>query len=283
MDKIKSYIKLIRVKHWIKNGLIFLPLFFSHLISTENIISTIIAFVAFSFMASVIYIINDIKDVDKDRNHPRKKNRPIASGKVSPKEASCIAIVLLLLSIVLNYFATKIWCGPALYVLFAYLIINIFYSCGGKNIPILDVILLATGFILRVYYGAFVIDVNVSTWLFLTILSASLFLGLGKRKKELKVKDEVRPVLKNYTEKFLENFMNICLTLLIVFYSLWTMEQANDYLFISIPLLIVIFMQYMMCIENGDEGDPITVLFQNKMIIVTAIIYIAFMAAIMIF
>lgn len=277
-----NYIKLIRIKHWIKNGLIFLPIFFSLSFTKENIISTIWAFFAFSFMASTIYIINDIKDVKKDRNHPKKKTRPIASGKVTIPSAIILAILLFISSIILNYFATKVLFTSALICLLAYLVINLFYSFGAKDIPILDIAILATGFILRVYYGAFIINVPVSNWLFLTILSASLFMGLGKRKKELKIKEEVRKVLKEYNENFLNNFMNICLCLLIVFYSLWTMEQNIRYLFLSIPMVIVILMQYMLYMENSDEGDPITILFQSKPLIVSVFIYLVFMILVMV-
>ncbi len=277
-----NYIKLIRIKHWIKNGLIFLPIFFSQSFTKENIISTIVAFFAFSFMASTIYIINDIKDVKKDRNHPKKKNRPIASGKVTIPNAIILAILLFISSIILNYFATKVLFTSALICLLAYLVINLFYSFGAKDIPILDIAILATGFILRVYYGAFIINVPVSNWLFLTILSASLFMGLGKRKKELKIKEEVRKVLKEYNENFLNSFMNICLGLLIVFYSLWTMEQNISYLFLSIPMLIIILMQYMLYMENSDEGDPITILFQSKPLIVSVLIYLIFMILVMV-
>ena len=277
-----KYIKLIRVKHWIKNGLIFLPLIFSKSFLWTNIFDTVLAFFAFSLMASFIYIINDIRDIEKDRKHPRKKNRPIASGAISIKKAICVAIVVLVLSIILNYFSTGVVFSPDLICLLSYLIVNLCYSFGMKNIPILDVVLLAMGFIIRVYYGAAIIDVPVSNWLFLTILNASFFLGLGKRRKEFKIKDEVRAVLKNYNEKFLESFMNICLTLVIVFYSLWTVEQNNQYLFLSIPLLITIFMQYMLYMENSDEGDPITLLFQNKSLLITAMIYVIFMGIVMV-
>lgn len=277
-----KYIKLIRVKHWIKNGLIFLPLFFSQSFSKDNILATVIAFFAFSLMASFVYIVNDIRDIEKDKLHPRKKERPIASGAIKIKQAIIIAGFVLILSILLNFLAIGTFLHMALYCLIAYLLINICYSFGMKNIPILDVVLLAMGFIIRVYYGAAVIDVPVSNWLFLTILNASFFLGLGKRKKELVVKKDVRSVLKNYNENFLTNFMNICLTLVIVFYSLWVMEQNKEYLFLSIPLIITIFMQYMLYMENSEEGDPITVLFQNKHLLATITIYLIFMFIVMV-
>ena len=150
-----------------------------------------------------------------------------------------------------------------------------------KNLPIVDVSLLTTGFILRVYYGASVLAIPVSSWLFLTILSASLYMGFGKRRKEFSNSEEVRPVLKYYNKRFIENFMNITLTLVIVFYSFWTMEQNSTFLYVSIPMLIIIFMQYMLFVETGNEGDPVTVLFQHKSLFVTVSVYVLYMMAVM--
>ena len=174
----RNYVKLIRVKHWIKNLLIFIPMFFSKQINLDNILTTLIGFFAFSFVASFIYIINDIRDVEKDKLHETKKNRPIASGKISIKNASIFSVIIIGLAIILSIFASKNYLSLILIV--TYLLINMYYSFGGKNIAIVDVILLAAGFVLRVYYGASLINVKVSDWLFLTILNASLFLGFGK-------------------------------------------------------------------------------------------------------
>ena len=144
----KKYISLFRMKHWIKNGLIFLPLFCSCTFELEKIIATLFAFLSFSFMASFVYIMNDIRDVEKDRNHPRKKERPIASGEISIPKAILISILLIILSIVLNYVATQKLLNAALGTLLLYLVNNICYSFGMKNIPIVDVLLLTFGFIL---------------------------------------------------------------------------------------------------------------------------------------
>lgn len=282
VEKMKKYIKLLRVKHWIKNGLIFLPLVCSYSFSNENIFTIALAFFAFSFMASFVYIMNDIRDIEKDRKHPRKKNRPIASGTVSVTKAQIIAIAILAVSIAFNYLATGSLLNVPLGVLLIYLANNICYSFGMKNIPILDVLLLTAGFVLRIYYGATIINVPVSSWLFLTVLTAALYLGLGKRRKEFSNADEVRPVLKYYNKRFIDNFMNISLTLVIVFYSFWTMEQTSTLLYFSIPILIVIFMQYMLFMETGNEGDPVTLLFQHKSLLFTAIFYIIYMLGVMI-
>lgn len=282
VSKVKEYIKLIRIKHWIKNGLIFLPLIFSMSFEIENIVKTILAFFAFSFMASVIYIINDINDREKDKKHPRKCKRPIASGTISIQNAIAIGIILFIVSLVLHFFAIQRLLHYSALFLIGYFFINILYSYGAKNISIVDVIILASGFIFRVYYGASIINVPVSNWLFLTILSASLFMGFGKRNKELKMNGEVRGVLKDYTEKFLDNFTIISVILFIVFYSLWSYEQNNVFIIYLVPLLLIIVMQYMLCMEKSNEGDPMTLLLQNKSLIVTFFIYVFCIAGIMV-
>ena len=268
-----KYLKLIRIKHWIKNILIFIPLLCSGLINYNNVIDCIIGFFAFSFASSFIHIINDIKDIEKDKLHPTKKNRPLASGKVKKSTAIYIAIFLITLSIASNFLINNSIFNLSLYLLFAYIIINILYSFGLKNIAIIDIILLASGFILRVYYGASIINVEVSDWLFLTILSGSLFLGLGKRKKELITSEKSRKVLQEYNEAFLDKFQYVTLGLMLVFYSLWVIEQDIKYLSFTIPLIIILFMRYCLIIEKSDEGDPTTILYQDKFLMLLSLLY----------
>lgn len=268
-----KYLKLIRIKHWIKNILIFLPIICAGMLNSDSIVKTILGFLSFSLISSFIYIINDIKDIEKDKNHPRKKNRPLASGVVKKHTAIAIAVVMLILSLSITIIINKSITNLSLYLLLSYMIINIAYSLGLKNVAIIDVVLLSSGFILRVYYGASLFDIDVSCWLFLTILNASLFLGLGKRRKELMNTKESRIVLKDYNESFLEKFQYLALTLTIVFYSLWTIEQNIKYLYFTIPLLMIIFMKYCLFIEKNDEGDPITVLFEDKILILLCMIY----------
>lgn len=279
----ENYFKLSRPKHWIKNLLIFLPLCCSLMFSKTNVINSIIGFFSFSFMASFIYTINDINDLEKDKLHPKKKNRPIASGKISLKNAKIFAILLLILSLTLDYLIKQTFFDYSFIFLITYCLINLAYSFGLKNTAILDVILLASGFIIRVYFGASIINVSVSNWLFLTILNASLFMGFGKRKKEFQLNNNVRKALKSYNEQFLTNFMNVNLTLIIIFYSLWAIEQNKKYLFLSIPFLMVILMIYELNLENGDEGDPTSVLYQNKLLIILTIVFILFVGLTLIF
>lgn len=269
----KDYLKLIRVKHWVKNLLIFIPIICAGLISKDNVISCIKAFFAFSFSCSFVYIVNDLRDIEKDKLHPRKKNRPLPSGKIKKSTAIVIAIVMIILSIIINYFINNTFLNNSLYFLLGYVLINMAYSMGLKNVAIVDIVILASGFVLRVYYGASIIAVDVSSWLFLTIMSASLFLGLGKRKKELIHNKDSRKVLKEYNEAFLDKFQYLSLALTIVFYSLWTIDESIKYLYLTIPLLIIIFMKYTLNIEKNDEGDPTTILYQDKSLLVLCLIY----------
>lgn len=268
-----KYLKLIRVKHWIKNMLIFIPIICSGLITTENVIASIIGFFSFSLMASFIYIVNDIRDIEKDKLHPTKKNRPLPSGKIKKSTAIAIAVLMIILSIIINTLISNKLLNQSLYLLITYMIINLCYSFGLKNVALLDIVLLASGFIIRVYYGASIINIEVSNWLFLTIMSASLFLGLGKRKKELIVSKESRKVLNEYNEAFLDKFQYISLSLTIVFYSLWTIEQSIKYINFSIPIFILIFMKYSLNIEKNVEGDPTTIIYKDKWLLLLCLIY----------
>ena len=269
----KNYLKLIRVKHWIKNLLIFIPLVCSRHLNIDNIFLCIEGFFSYCFASSFIYIINDIKDIEKDRLHPRKKDRPLPSGKIKKSTAIFIAILMLILSITINTLINNNFLNTSLYFLLGYIIINICYSLGLKNVAIIDIVILAAGFVIRVYYGASIIEVDVSSWLFLTIMSSSLFLGLGKRKKELINNKESRKVLQEYNETFLDKFQYLSLCLTIVFYSLWTIEQSIKYLYLTIPLFIIIFMKYSLNIEKNDEGDPTTILYQDKLLMGLCFIY----------
>lgn len=278
----KNYVKLVRVKHWIKNFLIFLPMVCSGLINRANLVISVLSFFSFSFLTSFVYIINDIKDIEKDKLHPQKRKRPLPSGSISKKTAIIIAIIMVTISIIINSLINKSFLNIPFLFLMVYLVLNIAYSIGLKNIVIIDIAILASGFILRVYYGAAIISVKVSNWLFLTILSASLFLGLGKRRKEMENNKEVRKVLEEYNAEFLNKFQYLCLTIMIVFYSLWTFEQNNQLLVYTIPLVMLIFMKYCLVIEKSDEGDPTTILYQDKILLGMCFIYSVIMLIVLI-
>ena len=259
-----EYLKLIRVKHWVKNFLVFVPMLCAKLLNLNNIIVVLLGFFSFCFASSFIYIINDIKDIEKDKLHPVKRNRPIASGKISKKNGIILSIFMLIMALVLNVLSQKSFLNIALIMLVLYIIINIFYTFCLKNYAIVDVLLLTSGFIISVYYGAALLNIVVSSWLFLTVMSGALFLGLGKRKKELINNKKVRISLKSYSENFLDKFQYTCLSLTLVFYSLWAMEQNIKYLLYTIPIVVTIFMRYCLVVENNTEGDPATVLYSDK-------------------
>ncbi len=273
-----KYLKLMRVKHYIKNFLIFLPLIFSkNLFSSNLLLKTIFAFLSFSFISSVVYIINDIKDKEKDKLHEKKKNRPIASGQVSIKEALVLSFILFILSLLFNFLAIYKIINMNLFYLLLYLIINIMYSFGLKDVPFLDIAILVSGFLIRILYGASIIDVQVSSWLYLTIMSGAFYLGLGKRRNEIQKNGQnSRKVLNYYNENFLDKNMYMCLTMAIIFYSLWVVgesDSANNLLLWTIPLVILIFMKYNMDIESDSFGDPVEVVYGDKTILTLISLY----------
>lgn len=273
----KPFLQLIRVKHWIKNLLIFIPIISAKLITCENLMKTLLAFVSFCLMTSFIYVINDICDIEKDKLHPRKKNRPLPSGKINKKAAIFIAIVLFLLSIILNLIVVHNFLSLSWVFLVIYMLINMAYSFGMKNLVLIDIFLLVSGFIIRLYYGASIINIEISQWLFLTVLNAALFLVLGKRKKELEHSKKSRKVLDEYNSEFLAKFQYLTLSLTLVFYSLWTTIQPNKFMFLTVPFITLIFMKYSLIIETNDDGDPTTVLYKDKLLFGLCIIYLILM------
>ena len=224
----KKYLKLMRIHHYLKNVLIFLPLIFSQNLFDANLFKkTILGFLSFSILSSIVYVINDIQDVEKDRRHSTKCKRPIASGAVSIKSAYILVIFISIIGIILNYLACgfnfKAWTLVIMYIGF-----NFAYSMGFKNLPIIDITILVSGFLLRVLYGSAITYIEVSKWLYLTVISMSFYLGLGKRRNELKTEgSKTRKVLKYYNHGFLDKNMYMCLGLTIVFYSLWCVDSTT--------------------------------------------------------
>ena len=271
MKKLKNILKLMRIKHYLKNGLIFLPLIFnSQLFEKKPLLMTFYGFISFCLISSAVYDINDIKDVEKDRMHKIKKNRPIASGAISIKEAILLFIVLIIFSLSINIFIIKKFSSILLISL--YLILNIMYSLGLKNIPIIDVVILVSGFVIRVIYGASIMSIEISKWLYLTVMSGSFFMGFGKRRNEIiKQGNDSRAVLKYYTKDYLDKFMYACLVLTLMFYSLWSVDTSTtakfgENMIYTIPLVMIIFMKYCLDIEGNSYGDPVDVITSDKIL-----------------
>lgn len=274
----KKYLKTLRVHHYIKNGLVCLAPFFSRTLFQPDIIKRVIlSFLAFSFISSSIYIINDIHDIEKDRRHPTKCKRPIPSGEISITQAKRMCGILLLLSVVLQCLI-EIKDFIAWVILGIYFLNNIVYSVyGAKNKPLIDVCLLALGFVLRVFYGAANTYVNISVWLLLVITSGSLYMGFGKRRNELVMSgDGTRDVLRLYNKNFLSQSMNSTMTLSIVFYALWCMEKdgfedVHRFTY-TVPLVMVILLRYSLIIERDSDGDPVSVITGDKILMSLCVI-----------
>lgn len=285
MSKIKEYMKLMRIKHYLKNVLIFLPLVFSgELLDIHNLTNCIVGFIIFSFTSSIVYIINDIKDIENDKKHPIKKKRPLPLGTVSKEEAIILALVLDVIAITLSIFVIGYERIIAIMLLLLYLAINVAYSFGLKKKPIVDIVILVAGFLIRVLYGAVITDIELSNWLYLTVISGAFYMGLGKRRNEiLKQGDKSREVLKCYTKDFLDKNMYVCVALCIVFYSLWCVDPTtllktgNNLLIWTVPVIMIILMKYSLDIEGDSYGDPVDVIVNDKILLLIVLIYALFM------
>ena len=282
----KPYLKLMRPHHYIKNFLVFAALACSgQLFDPDKLLSGFLAFAAFCLTSSVVYIINDIRDVEKDRQHPTKCRRPIAAGTVSVKNAGILAALLGVLALVCNGLTFH---SLATVLLVLYLGLNLAYSFGLKNIPIVDVTILVSGFLLRILYGALVTEITISNWLYLTVIALAFYFSLGKRRNELKqLKDgQTRKVLERYPLAFLDKSMSMCLTLAIAFYALWSMADTTvaaygQGLVFTVPIVMLIVMKYSLNIEGDSDGDPVEVLVHDKVLLALCAVYLGAMFGIL--
>lgn len=281
------YLKLMRVHHYMKNLLVFAALVASgSLFDPAKLGAGVLGFLAFCATASAIYIINDIRDREKDRLHPKKCQRPIASGAVSVPNAMVLAFALIVLAVLFN---VPVFHPLAMLLLASYFILNLAYSFGLKNVPIADIAILAAGFVIRVIYGALLTEITISNWLYLAVFALSFYLALGKRRGELiSVGDhQTRAVLKVYPLDFLNRSMTMCLTLANVFYALWSMDQVtisiyhNRYLIFTVPIVLLITLKYSLTIDGASDGDPVEVLLHDKTLLVLIIVYLAAMLGIL--
>lgn len=271
----RDVFRLLRAPHYIKNGLILLPLFFNLDYSPDSALTAVIGFLLFSLVASVVYIINDINDIEDDRRHPKKKYRPLASGAISIQSAWIIAAIIMTVVVVIAFAYPPITPAAGL-VLAAYALLNIGYSLRLKHVPIIDIFILATGFVLRIIFGAVIFDITLSNWLILTVLCASLFMGIGKRRNELTQSKKTRKVNRYYSFNFLNNSLYVFLALTICFYSLWSIDAANQIhnAIWTIPVVILILMSYGLKLESDTcDGDPVNVLLGDKSLSVLTLLY----------
>lgn len=282
-SRVSALMRLARPWHYVKNLLVFVPLFFSGQLfsAPEKAVLAALSFVSMSLAASGTYVMNDLHDCDRDRQHPTKRNRPIASGRITKKGAALYAVLLFVLSLAAHMLMCAL-SGAALYataVLAAYIACNVGYSVYGlKNMPIIDVSIVALGFVLRILYGSAAAGIEVSSWLLLTVLMGSYYMALGKRRNELRDSGEkTRAVLRHYTEAFLSRNMTMFLTLTIAFYCLWTVDVGHAHAVLSVPLAVIIALCYNLDIEGDSDGDPIEVILRDKKLIALGVVYVLLM------
>jgi 4-hydroxybenzoate polyprenyltransferase len=279
---ILNYLKLIRVPQWIKNFFVFVPLLFSqHLFNKDYFFITLLAFVVFCLASSFIYVINDIIDIAADKAHPIKKNRPLPSGMISTQSALIVAVVLaVLIVILLPQFNEEFH-----YFVVAFVLLNILYSFWFKHIVILDVFSIALGFSIRVLAGAVVISVPISSWLILTTMFISLFLGVMKRHSELILVAESenapsRKVLSQYSLNFADQMATVAAAGVIICYALYTVSErtvlafGTENLIYTTPFVVYGIFRFMYLEYISNKGDNTTkIVFTDLQIILTVIIY----------
>ena len=268
MNSILGLFKSTRPHQWTKNAFVFAAVVFApKLGDSEAILRSFLAFVVFSLGAGAVYLINDLRDIEKDRLHPKKKNRPIASGQVSTGLATLAAFVLLALSV-----GGSFWLAPAFGgIIVFYLVINILYSFYLKHEVILDVIIIAIGYVLRVEAGGIVIDVPVSNYLRLCTFLLALLLALGKRRHELVLVQDAenhRKILKEYSPELLDHMMGLTTASILVSYALYTQDPdgvgGQNQLIWTVPFVIYGIFRYLYLIHKREMGgDPAEILFQD--------------------
>lgn len=274
LGEMQGLIKLVRPKQWVKNSFVFAPLIFaSEFLHLDSIYFTLLAAFLFCLAASAVYIVNDLKDIEKDRIHPEKsKQRPLASGQVSPHSA--IILLILLYSVLISFWAVV---PDVIYVIFIYLVLNWAYTLKLKNEPVIEIFIVAFGFVLRVYAGALALEVPVSHWMFVTTLSVSLYLASIKRRQELiQNGTQGRGVLAFYSVSLIDRFAEMSAVITVVFYSLYVMDKQPD-LILTIPFVIFGLFRYWYIVETLEGGEsPTDVIIQDKQILITTFLWLAF-------
>jgi decaprenyl-phosphate phosphoribosyltransferase len=274
MQKLKDYLHLIRPHQYLKNGFIWLPVLFGYRILDPAAIGrTLLAFTAFCMIASTVYIINDFLDRDEDRRHPVKKNRPLASGAVSPGEARWIGLICFGVSLVLVRTTLPATC---LYLLLAYLLLNIAYSQCLKHIPIVDIVCIAVGFVLRVFMGGAAAHIPISPWIVTMAFLLALFLALAKRRDDLLLLSQgnsVRKAIDGYNLEFISLAMGIMASVTIVAYILYSVspevvaKHGTHQLYISGVWVLLGLLRYLqITFVEEKSGSPTRVLIQDGLL-----------------
>lgn len=270
---LKDLVELSRPKHWIKNVFVLMPLPFALASGTAEVhlARFLVGFVGFCLANSAVYAFNDAHDVERDQIHPKKRSRPVASGRVSVRAAHLWSLTLLALGAVLAHASGS---RMALVLLLIYAALNLFYCLRGKHIPLVDVFLLSTGFVIRVLLGCALVHVEPSNWLLLCSSTLALFLALAKRWGDLAkgLDAEHRPSLAGYNRDFLHQAMGIMTATTLISYALYCMEAAvlvPGREFASLPFVVFGVLEYLRRVHvRQDGGSPVDTLLSSPALIV---------------
>jgi 4-hydroxybenzoate polyprenyltransferase len=276
-----ALIQAIRPKQWVKNGFVFAPLLFGRLfLRTDKILDAALAFALFSAMASAVYLVNDILDLERDRAHPVKRNRPIASGRLPVPAAALTAVVLGGGALAVSF---ALFPGFGV-ILAVYAAINVGYSLGLKHVVIVDIFAIAIGFVLRVFGGAIAVDVEASRWLLTCTIFISLFLAACKRRGEITLVGDstaTRAVLASYSIGFVDQIINLSATATVLTYALYTLDPVTiarlgtrDLIF-TLPFVIYGVLRYMHLVQHkGGGGSPTEALLRDPTMQLTVLGYV---------
>ncbi len=278
----KNYINLLRPKDWAKNLFLYIPVFFAGEAFNISVLLKILGGVAcFSLVASSIYIINDYRDIEEDKKHPVKRNRALASGAVNKNVAIAISILLFCAGLVWAYLIRD----KFFFVLFIYFLLNAGYSFGLKKIAILDILIIAIGFVLRVKAGAVIARIGLSEWLTIMIFLLALFLAIAKRRDDVLIKlnsgNDMRKSIKGYNLEFINIALSLICAVTIVAYFMYTMSdevmmRLGTYrLYYTCLFVVAGVLRYLQIIfVNSDSESPVKILYKDRFIQATIVLWI---------
>ena len=280
--KLELIIKLMRIHQYAKNLFIFFPLFFAIKITDIGLLSNVfIAFIAFSLTASAIYTLNDYCDIEEDRQHYKKKDRPLASGAISKSQAIIIMSVLF----VLGFTLMALLSFKAAGVLALYIVMNIAYSFSLKHVPIVDVSIISIGFVLRLFIGSVVTGIYLSKWIIIMTFLLALFIALAKRRDDILIYldtgKKMRKVVNGYNLQLLDTAMAIMASVVIVAYIIYTTSAEvvtkfhSEYLYLTALFVILGIMRYLeIAFVHKDSGSPIKIVLKDRFIQLTLLAWI---------
>lgn len=271
-----------RPKHWIKNLFLFIPVFFAgEIFDITKMLNVLVGTLAFCLIASCIYIINDIRDVNSDRIHPEKCKRPLAAGEVKPWMAKLLLFTCMILGFALSYHIGV----KFLFVICLYFLLNVGYSFGLKDISILDILILSAGFVLRVKAGGVSADVPISSWLNIMIFLLAIFMAIAKRRDDLLIKVRTNKSMRKSIKGYNMDFLNVCLALvsavILVAYLMYTISPEVNIrfgtyrLYYTTLFVLAGLMRYLqLTFVEQDTGSPTKLLFKDRFIQVTILLWL---------